>query len=91
MSERYWFVRAIEAQSGGYDANERPCTLTPGMRGRMLRAAAEAQARAGGVDMLSPGGVDVLSAPAPEAPQVPEGHKRRTPKATPAPADPFAH
>ena len=57
----HWFVRAVTAVPG-INAIYLATTLTPGMRGRMLCAAAEAAAIAGDVTMLSPGGLDALAA-----------------------------
>lgn len=85
MAGPYWFVRAVTDQPG-YDANEQPRTLTPGMRGRMTRAEAEAKARIGGVVMLSPGGVDALTS----TPSEPEPRRPRPAKPTLRPTDPFA-
>jgi hypothetical protein len=65
MAEEKWLVRAVK-EVDGFNAVWQSTRLIPGMRGWMLRAKAEAAARAGTVEMLSPGGLDVLrTTPAP--------------------------
>lgn len=87
MSELYWIVRAVNP-TPGINAIYKATTLTPRMRGFMLRAEGEAAAIAGDVTMLSPGGVAKLAALPLVNPQ-PGRTPRRDATATPLPVPPM--